>query len=165
MTEPTALDRLRTSLTDASNENRVRAFLHHWLLLLEQPAPDAEPLRELIADDLEMTLSDGRVLRTFDEVAAWYAGARDLVDISIHRIVDLVVTPAPGGVGYDLAMDFAWQGIAKNGQPMTARTRHRWTLTETGERFLRLSRFAVSALEPFTPVTADEALAAFRAGR
>lgn len=165
MNEPTALDQLRTSLTGASNENRVRAFLHHWLSLLEQPAPDAEPLRELIADDLEMTLSDGRVLHTFDEAASWYAGARDLVDISIHRIVDLVVTPGSGVGSYDLAMDFAWQGIAKTGQPMTARTRHRCTLTDTGERFLRLSRFAVTALEPFPPVTADEALVSFRSGR
>jgi hypothetical protein len=41
---------------------------------------------------------------------------------------------------------------------MTARTRHDWTLTETGERFLRLSRFHVTAIEPFTPVPAEEAL-------
>ncbi|MGF1429828.1 nuclear transport factor 2 family protein [Kitasatospora sp. LaBMicrA B282] len=162
-TQPTALDRLRASLAAASNENRVRSFLHRWLLLLEQPAPDAEPLRELLADDLEMTLSDGRVLHTFEEVAAWYAGARELVGVSIHHIVDLVITPAPDGGSYQLAMDFSWQGIANSGRPMTARTRHRWTLTDTGERFLRLSRFAVTQLEPFAPVTAEEALAAFRA--
>ncbi|MFI9269349.1 hypothetical protein ACIGXM_01295 [Kitasatospora sp. NPDC052896] len=46
-----------------------------------------------------------------------------------------------------------------------ARTEHSWTLPETDERYLRLSRFEVAALEPFTPVTAEEALAAFEATR
>jgi hypothetical protein len=111
-----------------------------------------------------MTLPDGRVLHTFDEVAAWYAGARDLVGTSSHRLVDPVITPGPDG-SYRLAVDFAWEGIANTGQPMTARTRHDWTLVETGEHYLRLRSFAVTALEPFTPVTAEEALAHHHAGR
>ncbi|MEU3352472.1 hypothetical protein [Streptomyces sp. NPDC037389] len=158
------VSRHEAPFTEAYGENRVRAFLHYWLSLLEQPAADAEPLRELIADDLEMTLSDGRVLRTFEEVSAWYAGARDLVDVSIHHVHDLTVTPGADRT-HDLTMEFAWQGIAKSGRPMTARTRHAWTLTETDERYLRLSRFHVTALAPFAPVTAEEALAHFQAAR
>ncbi|MER5548577.1 hypothetical protein ABT072_40600 [Streptomyces sp. NPDC002589] len=42
---------------------------------------------------------------------------------------------------------------------MTARTRHQWTLAETGQRYLRLRHFAVTTLDPFTPATAQEALA------
>jgi hypothetical protein len=60
-------------------------------------------------------------------------------------------------------MDFDWEGVSVAGQPMTARTHHDWTLTETGERFLRLNRFHVTAIEPFTPVSAEEALAHLRA--
>ncbi|MGW1289489.1 hypothetical protein ACWD4N_39025 [Streptomyces sp. NPDC002586] len=42
---------------------------------------------------------------------------------------------------------------------MTARTRHQWTLAETGQRYLCLRHFAVTTLDPFTPATAQEALA------
>ncbi|MFJ9968799.1 hypothetical protein [Streptomyces avermitilis] len=151
-------------LREAYGENRVLSFVHYWLSLLEQPADTAEPLRELIADDLAMTLSDGRVLHTFDEVAAWYADTGKLVDISTHHISDLTITPGPGH-SYRVTMDFDWEGINRSGQPMTARTRHDWTLTDTDGRYLRLSRFAVTTLNAFTPVTATEALHHFEAAK
>jgi hypothetical protein len=143
---------------EAYSENRVRAFVHYWLSLLEQPAATAEPLRELIADDLAMTLSDGRILHTFDEVGDWYADTGGQVEVSTHHIQDLELTTESDG-RHRVTMDFRWEGIHRSGQPMTARTRHDWTLTDTGERYLRLNRFAVTALDPFTPVTAEEALA------
>jgi hypothetical protein len=158
------VSRHEAPFAEGHGENRVRAFLHYWLSLLETPAETAEPLRELIADDLAMTLSDGRVIHTFDEVSQWYAGAGEFVTVSVHHIKDLVVTVEPDGT-YRITMDFSWQGIHRSGQPMVARTRHDWTLTETGERYPRLSRFAVTALEPFSPVTAEEALARFEADR
>ncbi|MFJ8478328.1 hypothetical protein [Kitasatospora sp. NPDC094011] len=165
MTEnSTAADHLRAALTDAAAENRARAFLYRWLELLERTTGDAEPLRELLADDLAMTLTDGRVLHDHDEVAAWYLGTREAVQLSLHHVRGLTVTPGAGRT-YDLLIDFDWQGIAKDGSPMTARTRHAWTLTDTGESHLRLSRFAVTAVEPFTPVPAEEALARFAAAR
>jgi hypothetical protein len=155
------LERRATPLVEAYAENRVLAFLHYWLSLLEQPAADAEPLRELLHPDLAMTLSDGRVLHVFGEVAAWYAGAGALIDISTHHLIDPTITAATDGTddGHDLSVDFAWEGITREGQPMIARTRHRWTLADTGERYLRLRRFAVTILDPFTPVAASEALA------
>lgn len=149
---------------EAYAENRVLAFVHYWLSLLEQPADDAEPLRELLDADLAMTLSDGRVLHTFDQVAAWYADAAQLVEISTHQLIDLAITPGTDG-SHDLSVDFAWEGITREGQPMIARTRHHWTLAETGERYLRLRRFAVTTLDPFTPVTAQEALAHHHANK
>jgi len=146
-----------TPLMETYTEHRVLAFLHYWLSLLEQPA-DAEPLRELLDADLAMTLSDGRILHTFDDVAAWYAGAGELVDMSTHHVIDRTITPGTDN-SHDLAVNFAWEGITREGQPMTARTRHHWTLAETGERYLHLRRFAVTILDPFTPVTAQQALA------
>jgi hypothetical protein len=61
----------QTPFAEAYPENRVRAFVHHWLSLLEQPAAGAEPVRELLDTHLAMTLSDGRVLHTFDVAAAF----------------------------------------------------------------------------------------------
>lgn len=165
--------------TEALAENRVLAFLHYWLALLEQPtapsessepsepaAPsvDVEPLRELLHPELVMTLSDGRVLHTFDQVAAWYTRNAEQVEISTHHLIDPVITPGQDG-DHQLTVDFAWQGITRAAQPMTARTRHVWTLAETGERYLRLKRFHVDIVEPFTPTTADQALAHHDAAR
>jgi hypothetical protein len=147
-----------TPLLETYTEHRVLAFLHYWLSLLEQPAADAEPLRELLDAELAMILSDGRILRTFDDVAAWYAGAGELVAMSTHHVIDRTITPGTDN-SHDLAVSFAWEGITREGQPMTARTRHHWALAETGERYLRLRRFAVTILDPFTPVTAQQALA------
>ncbi|MET8627886.1 hypothetical protein ABZW30_29795 [Kitasatospora sp. NPDC004669] len=153
-----------TPFTDALAENRVLAFVHYWLSLLEQPADNPEALRELLHPELAMTLPDGRVLHTFDEVAAWYAQAGELVGLSTHHLIDPVITPGEDG-DHRITVDFAWEGITRTGQPMTARTRHAWTLTDTGERYLRLKRFHVTVLEPFTPVTAEEALAHHDAAR
>ncbi|MEU9118492.1 nuclear transport factor 2 family protein [Streptomyces sp. NPDC048506] len=152
------LSRQDKPFTDALAENRVLAFVHYWCSLLEQPAASAEALRELLHPELAMALPDSRVLHTFDEVAAWYAQAGELVDVSTHHLIDPVITPGEDG-DHRITVDFAWEGITRTGQPMTARTRHDWTLTDTGERYLRLKRFHVTALEPFTPVTAEEALA------
>ncbi|WP_316759400.1 hypothetical protein [Streptomyces herbicida] len=105
-----------------------------------------------------MTLSDGRVLHTFDEVAAWHAQAGELVDLSTHHLIEPVITHGEDG-GHRITVNFTWEGITRTGQPMTARTRHDWTLTDTGERYLRLKHFHVAVLDPFTPVTAEEALA------
>ncbi|MFG2794995.1 nuclear transport factor 2 family protein [Streptomyces sp. NPDC048419] len=151
-------------LTDALTENRVLAFVHYWLSLLEQPTGNAEALRELLHPELDMTLSDGRVLHTPDQVADWYAQAGELVDLSTHHLINPVITPGEDG-DHRITVDFAWEGITRTGQPMTACTRHDWTLADTGERYLRLKRFHVTALEPFTPVTAEEALAHHNAAR
>lgn len=156
------LEQREAPFAEGYTENRVLAFVHYWLSLLERPAPNAEPLRELISDDLEMTLSDGRIIRTFDQVAEWYAATGGQVQVSTHHIKNLRITPGPDG-RHRVTMDFDWEGIHLCGQPMTARTRHDWILLDTGERYLRLTRFGVTALEPFTPVTAEQALAHLRA--
>jgi hypothetical protein len=60
---------------------------------------------------------------------------------------------------YDVALDFAWQGITSEDQAMTARTHHEWTLTDAAdERFPRLAAFAVHVVQPFAPATAVDAL-------
>ncbi|EST36571.1 hypothetical protein [Streptomyces roseochromogenus] len=105
-----------------------------------------------------MPLPDGRVLHAFDEVAAQHAQTGERVDLSTHHLIDLVITPGEDG-DHRITVDFAREGITRTGQPMTALTRHDWTLTDTGERYLHLKRFHTTALEPFTPVTAEEALA------
>jgi hypothetical protein len=143
-------------------ENRVRAFVHYWLSLLEQPAENAEPLRELLAKDLEMNFSDGRILRTFDQVADWYAATVGQVQVSTHHVRDLKIDAGSDGC-HRITMDFDWEAITVTGQPMIARTRHEWTLIETEERYLRLKYFEVVPLEPFTPVTAEQALAHYQA--
>lgn len=179
MTESEALDELRSFLTASSRgheadalqhlefagapgsaeyaDHRALAFVHQWCFLIEQPQDDASALRELIGEPISMRLPDGRELTEFAEIAAWHDATSHAVAVTTHTITDFkLVQPEAGR--YDVALDFAWQGITSEDQAMTARTHHEWTLTDADERFPRLAAFAVHVVQPFAPATAVDAL-------
>ncbi|WP_225725241.1 MULTISPECIES: hypothetical protein [unclassified Nocardia] len=133
-----------TPFVDGYGENRVRAFIHYWLSLLEEPAATAAPLRELISDELTPRL---------DEIAT-----RTTAGLGTHHPADLRIDLADPE-NYRVTMDFEWVGIDASDRPRTARTRHDWTLRESGERYPRLHRYEAEVIEPPTPIPAEDALA------
>ncbi|HTJ72743.1 MAG TPA: hypothetical protein VL551_34710 [Actinospica sp.] len=142
-------------------EHRALAFVHQWCFLIEEPPTDPALLRELIGDPVSMRMSDGRVLTEYAEIATWHDATANAVETTTHTLVEWKLTrPEPGR--YDVALDFAWQGITAARQPMTARTHHEWTLTDADEHFPRLASFVVTAVRPFAPATAVDALADLR---
>ncbi|WP_414169238.1 hypothetical protein ACMATS_25830 [Streptoverticillium reticulum] len=144
--------------TDAYAEHRALAFVHQWCFLIEQPPTDPAPLQELIGTPVSLRLSDGRELTTFAEISAWHDATAHAMDVTSHTIIGWKLSQPVSG-RYDLAIDFAWQGISPTGQPMTARTHHEWSLNEDGTRLPRLASFVSSLLQPFAPATATDALA------
>ncbi|WP_141315841.1 hypothetical protein [Streptomyces spinoverrucosus] len=144
--------------------NRTRAFAHYWLSLLERPADTAGPLLALLDDTFIMTMSDERTLTTRDDVAAWYADIRATAGISTHHITAWNLTPGRRGT-HRLVMELRWQSITPDRQTVTTATRHRWTLRETGDRYLRLSDFHVARIRPLARVTAHEALGDYEDAR
>ena len=183
MTETEALAELRSFLTASSRgheadalqhlefagapgsadyaEQRALAFVHQWCLLIEQPPEGTAELRELIGEPVSMRVADGRELTDFAEIAAWHDVTSHAVAVTTHTITDFkLVQPEAGR--YDVAVDFAWQGITSEDQAMTARTHHEWRLTDADERFPRLTAFAVQVTQPFAPTTAEDALADLR---
>jgi hypothetical protein len=143
-------------------EHRALAFVHQWCLLIEQPPEDDAELRELIGDPVSMRLSDGCKLTDFAEIASWHDGTSHAMSVATHTITGFKLIEIETG-RHDVAIDFAWQGITPDDQPMTARTHHEWTLTDAeDDRFPRLASFAVTIVQPFAPATAVDALADLR---
>ncbi|MGA5818027.1 hypothetical protein ACPC54_09230 [Kitasatospora sp. NPDC094028] len=155
--------------TDAYARHRALAFVHQWCLLIERPS-DQSLLRELIGTPVSLRLSDGRELTGFEEIAVWHDATAHATDVTSHTITGWKLSQPEAERAeraergrYDLAIDFAWQGISPTGQPMTARTHHAWSLTEDGTRFPRLHSFVPNVLQPFAPATAVDALADLQA--
>ena len=145
----------------AHAEHRALAFVYQWCFLLERPTDDVAAVREIVSDPISIRLPDGRELTEFEQVAAWHEATSHAVAVTTHTVVDFKLAEPEAGC-YDVTLDFVWQGITSEDQAMTARTHHEWTLTDAGERFPRLASFVVSAVRPFAPSTAVDALADLR---
>ncbi|KJS61836.1 hypothetical protein [Streptomyces rubellomurinus] len=117
---------------------------------MSDAAPEARALAELRA--------------ALTESGAWHDATARAMDVTSHTITGWKLS-RPVADRYDLAIDFAWQGINPTGRPMTARTHHAWSLTEDGTGFPRLRSFVSTVLRPFAPATAAEALADLRSCR
>jgi hypothetical protein len=143
---------------DAYVHNRAGAFVYRWLSLLERSSAGPGPLRELLAPGFDMHLSTGATLNTWEAVEQWYGSSAGQVRSSAHHVKNLSVVPGSDGT-CAVSMDFEWEGIGLNEQPLIAHTRHNWTLLDDGERYAKLKSFRVQSLTPFTPVSVGEALA------
>lgn len=160
MSEST-IEQLRAALVESELEHRVLAFVYAWVHLIEPPAKDSARILELVTDDAVLHLSDGSAAETPEQIAQWYTRTAGAVEASAHRVEHLEASRAADGT-LRAAIDFAWQGIAAGDQAMTARTHHEWTLVDDGGPLPRLREFRVTAVEPFAPATAEDALADFR---
>jgi len=129
-------------------DNRLMSLVHYWLALIEDPARDPEPVREILASDFSLNFSSGAIT-DFDQFKAWLAGPASQVTASTHKISN-VTHKTIGENQYELMMDFDWNGILPNGKEMSAKTNHTWSVDDDPtERFARISSVSVKILEPF----------------
>ncbi|WP_179380331.1 hypothetical protein [Jannaschia marina] len=136
---------------DAYAENRMRSLVHYWLALIEDPARDPDPVREILAEDVRLDFSSGAIT-DFEGFADWLAGPGSQVAASTHEIGNFSVEEAGEGV-YRVGMDFDWNGLLPDGTRMVAKTRHDWTVeNDVSERFARIRTIDVEVLEPLRPV-------------
>ncbi|EFL88217.1 hypothetical protein [Ahrensia sp. R2A130] len=130
--------------------NRMRALVHYWLALIEDPSRDAEPVREILADDFVLDFSSGAI-SDFDGFKTWLAGPGSAVRASTHKIEGFAQRKLDDGT-YEVVMKFDWNGILPNDTEMLARTRHTWIVEDDPTaRFARIKRMGVEVLEPFRP--------------
>ena len=131
-------------------ENRTLALTHYWLALIEDPARNAEPVREILAKDFTLNFSSGPITE-FEGFEAWLAGPASAVRASTHRIEKFKAEEV-GENAYRVTMEFPWNGILPDETQMIARTRHTWLVEDDPtERFARIKRMDVEVLEPFRP--------------
>ena len=133
-------------------ENRLLSLIHYYLAIIEDPARNPEPMRELFAEDFTLNFSSGAItdMAGFE---AWLAGPGSQVRASTHELSNFSFESL-GGNRYRLGVDFGWQGILPDDTEMSAKTRHTWTVADTpAERFARIETVDVEVLEPFAPLT------------
>jgi hypothetical protein len=136
--------------TSAYAENRMLSLVHYWLALIEDPARDPEPVREILADGFALNFSSGRIT-DFDGFKAWLAGPGSAVAASTHAMSNFSCADRGGGA-LTLAVDFDWEGLLPDGTLMDAKSRHSWSVTDNpGERFARIRTMDVTLLKPFAP--------------
>lgn len=130
-------------------ENRLLSLIHYWLTLIEDPARDAVPVCEILADNFSLNFSDDSQIQTFDEFEVWLHGPASQVKASTHEISNFSYSVLSEHQ-YRLQVDFDWQGILPNDAQMIAQTRHTWTvIDDPQERFARIQQMDVEALLPF----------------
>ena len=138
------------AFVDAYAENRMRSLVHYWLALIEDPARDPEPVREILAEDFSLNFTSG-ALTDFEGFRAWLAGPGSQVSASTHGIGNFSARETGNGT-YALTVDFDWAGVTPDGTNLVAKTRHNWTATnDPTERFARIRTMDVEVLEPFRP--------------
>ena len=135
---------------DAYAENRMRSLVHYWLALIEDPARNPEPVREILADGFSLNFSSGAIT-DFDGFKDWLAGPGSQIAASTHVISDFSVTEKDGGT-YQVSMSFGWEGITPDGTELVAKTQHIWIVeNDVTDRFARIKTVDVEVLEPFRP--------------
>ena len=131
-------------------QNRLRSVVHYWLALIEDPSRNAEPVKEILAENFSLNFSSGAIT-DFEGFSKWLAGPGSQISASTHKVSNFSFKPL-GDDRYEVEMDFDWNGILPNGKEMTAKTHHNWTVVDDRtERFARIQKVDVKVLEPFAP--------------
>ena len=130
--------------------NRVRSLVHYWMALIEDPARNAEPVKEILSDEFSLNFSSGAIT-SFDQFSRWLAGPGSQVVASTHKISNFS-TAETAELTYTATMDLDWNGILPDSTEMTAKTRHHWIIEDDPKkRFPRIRSMDVDIIEPFAP--------------
>lgn len=143
-------DGLSDTFTPRYAENRLKSLVHYWLALIEDPARNAAPVEEILAEDFTLNFSSGAIT-DMEGFRQWLAGPASQVTASTHHVSNFS-HEALDEDRYAVSMDFDWNGILPDNTEMTAKTRHLWiVLDNRSERFPRIQTVDVEVLEPFAP--------------
>jgi len=134
----------------AYGENRMRSLAHYWFALIEDPARDPEPVREILSEEFSLNFSSGAIT-DFDGFKAWLAGPASSVVASTHKISAFAQERSDDGT-YRVTMTLDWNGILPDGTELAAKTGHTWhVIDDPTQRFARIKTMDVVVLEPFQP--------------
>lgn len=138
------------AFTSAYGENRMRSLVHYWPALIEHPANDPEPVREILADEFKLNFSSGTI-DDFGGFKAWLAATSGALAASAHEVGAFSQEQAADGT-YKITMTLDWNGILPDDSEMAAKSRHIWKVVDDPtQRFPRVLSMDVELLEPFAP--------------
>ena len=135
------------TFSPAYAENRLASLMHYWLAIIEDPARDPEPVREILADEFSLNFSIGGIT-DFEGFRDWLAGPGSQISASTYAIKNLSHEELGDNV-YRLSAGLDWQGILPDGREVEANTRHVWIVVDDpSERFARIKQVDVEAIRP-----------------
>ncbi|MBM7702266.1 hypothetical protein [Metabacillus iocasae] len=135
--------------TCAYADNRAKSFMHYWLYLMETAAVNGEKFKELLAESFELNLSTGGKIDTIEGFEEWLSTVSSRVKASAHYPKNLSVTEKEDQTIH-VSVDFDWEGLSVNDEPMIAQTHHEWILeNDADERFARMKTMNVTQITPF----------------
>lgn len=141
-----------TVYKDAYAANRALSVVHYWLAIIEDPARDPEPAKEILADGFALNFSSGAIT-DFDGLKTWLTGPAAAVSASSHTLKNFSAR-SENDENIEITFGFDWQGITPDGTRLEAETLHNWTLTnDVTERFARIKSVDVEIIKPFQPVS------------
>jgi len=133
-------------------EDRLKALAHEWFRIVEDPKRDAEPAREILAQNFSLLMS-GTNIKTFEGFEAWLRGPADLVRASTH-IIDSFNFESTSNKTHRVTMVLSWNGILRsNGEQWISQTEHIWNVVDhEDDNFARIKKLEVQILVPFSPL-------------
>lgn len=118
-------------------EHRVRSAVHYFFALVENPARDAEPFLELLADDFRLHFT-ANPIADHEALRAWVAGPLSSVIASEHDLHS-VTCKEVGQDTYAVEIRMKSQAMFPDKSGAISRNTQRWIMTDTiTERFPRI---------------------------
>jgi hypothetical protein len=137
---------------DAYPKNRINSLLHYWMALMERVDGNVEPFRELLTKDFLLNFSTASQIDSIEKLGAWLNGSPKTLQQSSHHPEKLSIKKINESE-YEMTVELDWYGIAKDGNKLTAKTKHIWQIVDDVEdRFAKIKRADVIQIEPLTTV-------------
>ena len=118
-------------------EHRVRSAVHYFFALVENPARDAGPFADLLAEDFELHFTP-EPMTSHAGVRDWVAGPLSSVIASEHDLHSVMVNDAGSG-HYLVEIKMKSQAMFPDGSGAISRNTQRWKMRDdVTERFPRI---------------------------
>lgn len=126
-----------------SAAHRARSTVHYFIALVENPARDPEPFREILADAFSLHYT-AEPLTEFDAVRSWVTGRLASVVASEHDIHSIVVKDNGKGY-YNAEVTMKSQALFPDGSGAISCNTQHWTMTDdpANDRFPRVTEILI----------------------
>ncbi|BBM86807.1 hypothetical protein [Candidatus Uabimicrobium amorphum] len=133
---------------DAYPQNRMKSLMHYWLLCMEQLDGNVTPFKQLLTNEFELNFSTNSKMTSIDQLEKWLNGMPMQLQSSQHFPQNLTIKSL-GENKYQVNVEFAWQGVMKNGTKLKATTGHEWIVVDDiQEPFARIQKVTVKQVKP-----------------
>lgn len=140
------------SFNDTYSVNRVSALMHYWLFNIEQMDGDAEPFKQLLANNFELHFSKDNIINTTEQFEQWIKKAGSSVSETNHFPENVTIKTLDKNL-YELNVEFIWRGKSKDGIKLQAHTVHKWIVEDDiNAPFAKIRKMEVSYKIPFSPL-------------